>query len=208
LLRAPGHSKAVSGGAARRRAAFTLIEMLAVVAIFALLAAFVAPNLGIVSSRRLQDQAERLSAQLELARQRSVVTGVPHRLAIDLDRGSYWLEWFVTVAEALGEPEPAIAPLDLRGSAPIPMSPLRQADREFRPLPSVFGHPSTLETPLLFQAVETPSGSVDRGEAFVVFDRDGTASPTEIVLSDGDGHALALEVLTLAEAVRIRDVEI
>ena len=78
----------------------------------------------------------------------------------------------------------------------------------FRPLPSVFGHASVLESPLLFQAVETPSGSVDRGEAFVVFERDGTASPTEIVLSDGDGHALALEVLTLAEAVRIRDVEI
>ena len=181
--------------------------MLAVVAIFALLAAFVAPNLGIVSTRRLQHQAERISAQLELARQRSVVTGVPHRLAIDLDHGSYWLEWFVTEAEATGQPEPPVV-LDLRGSAPIPMAPTRQAERGFRPLPSVFGHASTLESPLLFQAVETPSGSVDRGEAFVVFERDGTASPTEIVLSDGDGHALALEVLTLAEAVRIRDVEI
>jgi type II secretion system protein H len=75
----------------RRRAAFTLIEMIAVVAIFALLAAFVAPNLGILSSRRLEQEAQRLSGQLELARQRTVVTGIPHRLAIDLDRGSYWL---------------------------------------------------------------------------------------------------------------------
>jgi type II secretory pathway pseudopilin PulG len=182
--------------------------MLAVVAIFALLAAFVAPNLGIVSTRRLQHQAERLSAQLELARQRSVVTGIPHRLAIDLDQGSYWLEWFVTEAEATGQPEPPVAPLDLRGSAPIPMAPALQAEREFRPLPSSFGRPSRLETPLLFQTVETPSGSIDRGEAFVVFERDGTASPTAIVLSDGEGHALALEVLALAEAVRIRDVEI
>jgi len=193
--------------APRRRAAFTLIEMLAVVAIFALLAAFVAPNLGILSTRRLQQQAERLSAQLELARQRSVVTGVPHRLAIDLDRGSYWLEWFVTEAEASGEPEvPPV--LDLRGSAPIPMAPTRESTREFRPLPGMFGRETAIEQSLLFQTVATPEGSIDRGEAFVVFARDGTASPTEIVLSDGDGHALALEVLALAEAVRIRDVEI
>ena len=105
--------------------------MLAVVAIFALLAAFVAPNLGLLSSRRLQQQAERISAQLELARQRAIVTGIPHRLAIDLDRGSYWLEWFVTQAEAIGEEADAAgarsARLDadlagpaVRGSARIP----------------------------------------------------------------------------------------
>jgi type II secretory pathway pseudopilin PulG len=182
--------------------------MLAVVAIFALLAAFVVPNLGVLSTRRLQQAAERISAQLELARQRSVVTGVPHRLAMDLDGGRYWLEWLVTEAEALGEPEPPPRELDLRGSAAIPMAPTREAVREFRPLPSQFGHVTALEAPLLFQLVQTAGGSVDRGEAFVVFGRDGTASPTEIVLSDGEGHALALEVQALADAVRIHDVEI
>ena len=35
----------------RGRGGFTLIELMAVVAIFALLAAFVAPNLGVLSSR-------------------------------------------------------------------------------------------------------------------------------------------------------------
>jgi prepilin-type N-terminal cleavage/methylation domain-containing protein len=34
------------------RGGFTLIELMAVVTIFALLAAFVAPNLGLLSSRR------------------------------------------------------------------------------------------------------------------------------------------------------------
>lgn len=192
----------------RRSAAFTLIEMLAVVAIFALLAAFVAPNLGLVSSRRLQQQAEMISAQLELARQRAIVTGIPHRLAIDLDRGSYWLEWFVTQAEALGEEEEASPALDLRGSTPIPMAAPRETGREFRPLPGMFGRETAIEEPLLFQAVETPAGSVDQGEAFVVFQHDGTASPTEIILADGDGRALALAVQPLAEAVRIYDVEI
>ena len=192
--------------ALRRRAAFTLIEMLAVVAIFALLAAFVAPNLGLLSSRRLQQQAEQISAQLELARQRAIVTGVPHRLAIDLDRGSYWLEWFVTQAESIGEKETPLA-LDLRGSTPIPMAPPLEAAREFRPLPGMFGRETAIEESLRFQAVETPEGSIDQGEAFIDFERDGTASPTEIVLADDDGHALALEVQPLAEAVRIHDVE-
>ena len=98
--------------------------------------------------------------------------------------------------------------LDLRGSTPIPMAPPRAGMREFRPLPGMFGRPNPIEDSLLFQAVETPDGSVDRGEAFVEFERDGTASPTEIVLGDDDGHALALEVLPLADAVRIHDVEL
>ena len=192
--------------ALRRRAAFTLIEMLAVVAIFALLVAFIAPNLGLVSSRRLQQQAEQISSQLELARQRTVMTGIPHRLAIDLDRGSYWVEWLVTEAEAIGESEtPPV--VDVRGSAPIPMAPPREAEREYRPLPGMFGRETTIEESLRFQSVETSEGSIQEGEAFVFFERDGTASPTEIVLADSDDHALALEVQPLAEAVRIRDVE-
>jgi len=180
--------------------------MLAVVAIFALLAAFVAPNLGLVTSRRLQQQAERITAELELARQRTVVTGIPHRLAIDLDRGSYRLEWLVSEAEELGEQE-APPELDLRGSAPIPMAAPPEAAREFRPLPGMFGRETAIEESLRFRTVETVGGSIGEGEAFVVFERDGTASPTEIILSDEDDHALALEVQPLAESVLIHDVE-
>jgi hypothetical protein len=87
------------------------------------------------------------------------------------------------------------------------MAPTREGTREFRPLPGMFGRETAIEESLLFETVATPAGSVNRGEAFVVFERDGTASPTEIVLADGDGHALALEVQALAEAVRIHDVE-
>lgn len=190
----------------RRRAGFTLIELMAVVTIFALLAGFVAPNLGILSSRRLKLQAEQISAQLELARQRAIVTGIPHRLAIDLENGSYWLEWYVTEAEALGvisQPKP----LDLRGAARIPLAPPNQGVREYRPLAGMFGRPTLLESSLKFQGVAGALGPFDRGEAFVEFERDGTASPLEIVLADDEGHALALEVLPFADSVQIHDVE-
>jgi type II secretion system protein H len=191
----------------RRRAAFTLIEMMAVVAIFALLAAFVAPNLGVLSTRRLQLQAETLSGQLEYARQRAVVTGIPHRLSIDLEGGRYRLEWYVTEREALGEREEPAA-LDLRGTSAIPMAAPLAALREFRPLPGMFGRDTQVEESLSFRLVDTPEGSVETGEAFVVFERDGTASHTEIVLADEDGHLLGVEVLPLADAVRIHDVEL
>ena len=75
----------------RGRAGFTLIEMLAVVAILALLATFVAPSLDAVRQRRLRAEAMSLAAQLEFARQRTVMTGVPHRVLLDLEAGSYVL---------------------------------------------------------------------------------------------------------------------
>ena len=87
-----------SAGRRRRAAAFTLIEMLAVVAIFALMAAFVMPNLATLGSRTLQRQAQRIGGQLELARQRAIVTGIPHRMWLDLDDASYRLEWYVSEA--------------------------------------------------------------------------------------------------------------
>ena len=68
---------------------FSLIEMLAVVLIFALMAMFVLPNFESVRSRALGHAAERIASRLELARQRTIVTGVPHRLWIDLDDDSY-----------------------------------------------------------------------------------------------------------------------
>jgi type II secretion system protein H len=191
-----------------RRAGFTLIEMLAVVAIFALLASFVAPNLGVLSSRHLAQQADLLSGQLELARQRAIATGIPHRLAIDLDDRSYWLEWFVSEAEAFGEPEPAPEPLDLRATATIPLAPPRDAARDFRPLPGMFGRVTRLEDSLRFVSVATPDGESERGGAWVRFETDGTATPGEIVLADEGDNALLLEVLPLAEAVRIHDVEL
>ena len=81
-----------------RRAGFTLLEILAVIAIFALLSAFVLPNLGAMRARQLEQAARRIADQLELARHRSIATGVPHRLLIDLDAASYRLEAYASEA--------------------------------------------------------------------------------------------------------------
>lgn len=189
----------------RRHAGFTLIEMLAVVAIFALMAAFVAPNLGFLSRRALQRDAEALAAQLELARQRSVVTSVPHRVYLDLEGGAWRLEWLApTEQEAAlegGAPDPLAGP-GLSLEAPP------AAVRAYVPVPiQMFGSFSALDDSVLFAGVETPEGWIERGEAFVDFERDGTATYSVIVLTSEDGDSLELEVLPLADAVRIRDAQ-
>ena len=190
---------------AARSSGFTLIEIMAAVAIFALLAGLIAPRVGALTSRTLRQRAEQIAAKLELARQRSVLTGVPHRLLVDLDEGGYQLEWQVTEAEAEGrKPEPP-APLDLRGETPIPMAPAHAEERVYRPLPGTMGRFEWLEDDLAFAGLQTPEGWIERGEVSIEFERDGTASYTEIYLDDESGRTLVLDVLPLADAVRIND---
>lgn len=190
----------------RRHSGFTLIEILAVVAIFALLAALVVPNLGSLSSRTLNQRAESLASHLELARQRSVLTGIPHRLLIDLDEGAYRLEWFVTEIEALGATDAGdAATLDLRGETPIPMAAPTTSLRAYRPLPGLMGRFEMLEDSVVFLGMETPEGWIDQGRAFVSFARDGTATYTALYLDDESGRSVVLDVLPLADAVRVSD---
>jgi len=186
-----------------RRAGFTLIEILAVVAILALLATFVAPNLGALRERRLNNEGLQLAAQIELARQRSVVTAVPHRVLFDLEDGGYRIEWLHGGKAAEG-PTP-IAELDLNGSTPLPLAAPTRSDREFEPIPGLYGNFVWLEEPLYFAGLETAEGWIERGDTFVEFSQDGSASHTEIVLEDGSGRRLVLAVLPLDDAVRFVD---
>jgi len=191
---------------ARRSAAFTLIEMIAVVLLFSLMVAMIAPNFGRLSGRALRDAADDLAARLELARQRSVMTGVPHRLLLDLDEAGYRVEWLASEAEQAGEAPPLeTAAPDLRGDAPLPLSAPRESERAFRPLPGSLGQDTWLAGDLAFRGVETPEGFVERGQAVVEFETDGTAAWTVVALDDAAGHGLEIEVLPLAEAVRVRD---
>lgn len=190
---------------ALRRAAFTLIEMLAVVAILALMLTFVAPSLDAVRQRRLQSEAMRLAAQLEFARQRTVVTGVPHRVLLDLEGGLYRIEWLGGEAQ---RPE-ALAPVeyDVSGGTPLPLEAPRDEAREYTRIPGNFGRDQLLEDDLFIAGLETPDGWLERGESFVSFDRDGTASYTEIVLEDDAGEQVVLAVYPLEDAVQLLEGE-
>jgi hypothetical protein len=64
-----------------------------------------------------------------------------------------------------------------------------------------------LEDGLSFAGVETPDGWVDAGQTAIEFEPDGTATHAEVHLEDDSGHGLVLDVLPLAETVRIHDAE-
>ncbi len=182
--------------------------MIAVVAIFALLVAVVAPNLGRLSGRTLREAADDLAARLELARQRTIVTGIPHRLWIDLDGATYRLEWLAgESAQQAPEAPSRPAELDLRGETPLPLEAPRGEAQAYRPLPGGLGRDEVLAESLAFRRVETPAGFIDRGEVAIGFAADGTADATTVILDDDSGHGLLIDVLPLAEAVRVTDAE-
>lgn len=185
---------------ARATQAFTLLELIAVVLIIGLVAGLALPNFGVLGGQVLRDEARRLAAELELARQRSVVTGVRHRLVFDLDRALYWTEWEVPEEEA--RPAAPTAGSD----RPPSLSPPEHAPGVFAPRPDASGRGWRLDDDVEFGGVEIESGFVENGTLRLAFESDGTTEPTRIVLERPDGGgALALEVRALADAVRIVD---
>lgn len=189
-----------------RASGFTLLEMLAVVLIMGLVAAIVIPAVGARSARVLREQANRLANDLEFARQRSVMTAIPHRLLLDLDGAAYRVEWFVTESEALGEETPG-PDLDAELSAQknLDLAPPRGGERSFHPLPTELGRTALLTDGIEFAGVETDQGPVEQGAVSITFERDGTVSPTTIVLVDGSGNRVSLELQPLDDAVLVQD---
>lgn len=182
--------------------------MLAVVLIIGLVSALVLPRLGVTASRALDDRAAQLAADLEFARQRTVMTAVPHRVTLDLDRGTWRIEWAPPPTEE-EEAEAAAAGRDardtgLRGRAYVDLSPPPRERGEFEVLPSSFARRAELGSEVFFGAVETPTGPVLEGQVSVAFARDGTAEPARIRLEESGGFAVVLEVRPLADAVVVQ----
>ncbi len=173
--------------------------------IIGLLAAIALPNLGIRTGRALDDESRRMAADLEFARQRAVMTGIPHRVSFDLETMAYWTEWFVTEDRALGagpEAELPAGAADGEEEEPIEMSPPRAEEPAWRRLAGVAGNVSRIDSLVFIDGIETSEGYVDRGELQLHFERDGTTDPAWIILSDDNGRAITLAVAPLADTVR------
>jgi prepilin-type N-terminal cleavage/methylation domain-containing protein len=184
-----------------RKQGFTLIEILAVAAILALVASFVVPNLSGLQVRALRSEAEQIAGQLELARQRAIVTGIPHRLWMELDEAEFRLEWLQSDPDAL---DPGLANPDLRGNSPISLAAPRAVEIAYRPIPGNFGRLQIVKHPFYFEGLETPEGWISRGAPSVEFERDGSANYTEIHIEDPAGNRVILDVHPLDERVRVR----
>jgi type II secretory pathway pseudopilin PulG len=181
--------------------------MMAAVALMALLAALVGPRVAALTSRDLRREAEELGRLMELGRQRSVVMGIPHRVLLDLDDVSYTLEW-APQAEPEAAPEP---PPDARGvprqEEPLDLSAPYENDRAYSPIVGMLGDTVLLSDDVVIAGVETAEGYLEKGQVEVTFETDGTASAAKIYLENEVDRSLMLEVLPLADRVRIRDAD-
>ena len=186
---------------------FTLLELLAVLLIMALMMGLFMPTIGARTGMALRAQARELASTLELARQRAVMTGVPHRVLVDVDEGFYRVEWYVSEARSLGQaPEPP-AELDLSANTPISLSPPRDGTVDYYPIPHALGGGAWLGDAFDFAGVETAGGMLDDGEVQIVFDRDGTTDSAEIVIDQLDGRRIFVVVAPLLETVGIYEDE-
>jgi type II secretion system protein H len=187
-------------------AGFTLIEMLAVVAIFGLIAAMVLPNLDLGGSRIVRGEAQDLATAIEFARQRAVMTGRTHQVVIEIERGEHWVEWAAPL-----EPESAAtganegAPEGERQLALVP--PPLDVD-EFVPIPGELGRVHRADDKTAILGVEVSGGLADHGRVELRITPDGAADPASILVGDADGgNALRIEVEPLADAARVVDAE-
>jgi prepilin-type N-terminal cleavage/methylation domain-containing protein len=199
------------------RAGFTLIEIIAVVAIIGMFFAIGIPR---PSFDALEDEAEHIAQSLRFARQRAIMTGVPHRVLIDLEEGGYLIEWFVSEERAFAAVGDGENDFDLGSSfddsfqvgetydetPAVDLFPTRTSERTYHPIPNrEMGSFSWLDDELYFVGVEGATGWVEGGDYPIVFYVDGTTDATLLEMADAEDHHLTLEIEPILERVRVRE---
>jgi type II secretory pathway pseudopilin PulG len=193
-----------------------LIEIIAVVAIMGMVFAIGIPRLSISKWRVLRAEAESIAGSLDFARQRSVMTGIPHRVLIDLENGGYRIEWLVTeerAMAALGD-----ADIDDFDFPPLPgdaaggngelldLRPPPREERDFYPIANrQLGSFTWLDDALYFVGLETSAGWIEGGSVEIVFDPDGTTEYSLLEIADSDENHMTLEIEPLLDHVRRRE---
>jgi len=177
---------------ARRSRAFTLIEILAVILIFALIAGVMLPRLGLIGTQALRDSGAALAAALDFARERAQATGREHRVVIDFAGASYWIE------ERTPKPpiDPTLAWAELDE---LPLVAPRNEGAEFARLPGEAGPGQRLDSGCTFLAIESERESLTEGLGAIAFEADGSAAAATIRLARGEEASVSVEVAPFAD---------
>jgi type II secretion system protein H len=197
MISANGHEdrrSAIVNRQSSDRSAFTLIELMVVMALIGIMTAMILPEMkGTYEDAVLRSTSRELISACSLASSHAVSLNQAHRLRLDRNGGHYSIERrglergtggrFIPARDVIG----GEGDLDRRISIELH----RTADDtiaagEEEPSPALRKSP--------------PS---DRHEDSVVFYPDGTADATEIVLRDRDGFRLALRINAVTARVQI-----
>ena len=204
-------------GEALRKVGFTLIEMMAVVVVIGLALGVVLPNLTASRGAQLEESAREIAARLEFARVRAIVTGAAHRAFLDLEGSSLRIDWHVSeerafahleeFPESLGASQLANPLGTSSASRKISLSPPAREERDYFPVPNLFGNDEWLPPDIFFEGVNTPDGWVAEGSVQIVFQSDGSTDYAEVVLADAWENRVILEIRPLLESVRVLRAE-
>jgi len=196
---------------------FTLIELMAVIAIIGMVFAIGLPRLNRSKMRALETEAESIAASLDYARQRAIMTRVPHRLLIDLAEGAYRVEWLVG-EERAGEAtsagdsdESGFGGTDLYAAMnddeeSIDFHPPTREERDYHPIPNrKLGSFSWLGDTQYFVGLDSAAGWTEGGDIEIVFDAAGTTELARLEIADAAENHLTLEIEPLFDRVRRRE---
>ena len=181
-----------------RRAGFTLIEVIIVVALIGLAAIVLLPQLGGGFSQGLVHSAEVVAADLSYASQRAIATGRTHRWTLDLDESLFWIEERV---ERPPEDDALPTHAGLLQLAP-------PADEfEFLPVANGTGKPRWLdEKGVLIDRVSIGEDEFEEGLVSIAFSGDGGSDPARVELSDQYGYRTEIRLAPFTGEPRIIDV--
>ncbi len=196
---------------------FTLIEMIAVIAIIGMVFAIGIPRLSSSKLRGLRIEAESIAASLEFARQRAIMSGVPHRVLFDLEEGGYRIEWLVDEkrafaalsdsGEEFAESDPARNRIGSarEGDTPIDFYPPSRHERSYYPIANrQLGAFTWLDASRYFVGLESSSGWIEGGDVEIVFDSSGMTEYALLEIADASENHLTLEIEPLLNRVRRR----
>jgi len=181
---ATGRPNNVPGRIASRRRAFSLIEMILVMALLVVAVSMVSPRLsGFIRGRALESEARRVLALTHAARSRAISESMPVLLWLDATVGRYGVE------------------RETRGQNGDPLSQEFTVDDNLRmafdQAQRLIGQTltSTRTTGLLPGVSTSPKSTTARTEPSILFLPDGTLdedSPNAIRIEDSDGSVLWL----------------
>ncbi len=181
---------------AGRRAGFTLIELMAVVAILVLIGGIVLPRLSMAASQAALDEGRGLAATLDYARERAIAERRAHRVVFDFEGQRYWIE-------ARRAPPRAEARLAWGDLDELPLVAERAEGLDYEALPTALGRPRLLREHVRFEALESDAGDVHEGLAAIAFAPDGGTAAARLALLAGDDTRVWIRVGAFADVTRV-----
>jgi len=175
----------------QQRRGFTLIEILIVLAIIAMVVGLGLPAISRVTAQRLNSTTRQFSGMVKTLRNDAILLNSVHRLAVDFEKGEYWIEQQQQAGALLDDPlTPPPEKKKLKKGEPPPPNGFGMAEKYGgKRLP----FPGGVK---ILQVVKEQEGLKKEGLVYIHFFPNGFNEPAMIVLTrandDTAGYTLVI----------------